>query len=404
MTPARIYDTQVDTQKMSLPMTNNFKIRTEVVNKYGLSPIYLHIVSMGKRERINIELHVKAKLWDDKKQQAKPVDKSHQDLNLILDHIKSKISDIKIRYRLENRVLTPTFLKEELIEGNHRIYFVSYMKFKIDEDKSLSPGTKRRYNAVANNLAAYRKELLFTDITEKFIEKYRNHMYSAGKLSTTINSNIIAIKRYLKLAKKKDGINIQVDLEDIAGGKTTGNRTALNPAEVRTLCKYYFDKRLEPKKQLTLGYFLFSCMTGLRVSDVMELDRRQLFTKDFNFVNVKTKKDQTIVLNKMAIKIVEFNPDLFIKKHHGNTMNEYLKRIMKNNRIDKDVSFHVARHTFATNFLRMDGKVEFLQKLMGHSKIETTMIYVHILQAEANEHIHKLDDLFHDFGFDLDLE
>jgi integrase/recombinase XerD len=404
MTPARIYDTQVDTQKLSLPMTTNFKIRTEVVNKYDLSPIYLHIVSMGKRERINVELHVKAKLWDDKKQQAKPVDKMHQDLNLVLDHIKSKISDIKIKYRLENRVLTPTFLKEELIEGNHRIYFVSYMKFKIDEDKSLSPGTKRRYNAVANNLAAYKKELLFTDITEKFIEKYRNHMYASGKLSTTINSNIIAIKRYLKLAKKKDGINIQVDLEDIAGGRTTGNRTALNPDEVRTLCKYYFDRKLEPKKQLTLGYFLFSCMTGLRVSDVLELERNQLLTKDFGFVNVKTKKDQTIVLNKMAIKIVEFSPNLFVIKHHGNTMNEYLKRIMKNNRIYKDVSFHVARHTFATNFLRMDGKVEFLQKLMGHSKIETTMIYVHILQAEANEHIHKLDDLFHDFGFDLDLE
>ena len=399
-----IFGTQDGTQKMTIQMHTNFNIRKEVTNRNGQSPIYLHISSTGKREKVNLNLHVKATLWDEKKQAVKPVDKMHQDLNLVLEHIRSKISEIKVRYRLENRNLSIEFLKEELIEGNHRTNFVAYMLQKIKENKSLKKGTARRYNAVANNLTAYKKEILFTDITEKFIDKYRNHMYASGKKSTTVNSNIIAIKHYLKLAKKKDGINIQVDLDDIEGGKTTGNRTALNPVEVRTLCRYYFDKKLDAKKQLALGYFLFGCMTGLRVSDLMLLNRNQLFTDDFAFANFKTSKDQIITLNKMAKKIVDFEPNLFLVKYTPNTLNEYLERIVKNNRIHKHVTFHVARHTFATNFLRMDGKVQHLQQLLGHSKIETTMIYVHILAEEANAEIHKLDGLFNDFGFDLDLE
>jgi site-specific recombinase XerD len=145
-------------------------------------------------------------------------------------------------------------------------------------------------------------------------------------------------------------------------------------------------------------------MTGLRISDLMALKRNQLFSTDISFKNIKTAKDQIITLNKMAKKIVDFNPDLFLVKYADSTLNEYLKRVIKNNRIDKHVSFHVARHTFATNFLRMDGKVEHLQKLLGHSKIETTMIYVHILAEEANAQIHNLDNLFKDFGFDLDLK
>jgi len=182
-----------------------------------------------------------------------------------------------------------------------------------------------------------------------------------------------------------------LDLEDVQGGITTGNRVSLNPAELRTLTKYYFDRKIDPKKQLTLGYFLFSCMTGLRISDVMQLNRNQLIYKDIAFKNIKTTKDQTVALNKMAKKIVDFNPNLFLVKHTDQDMNRDLKRIIKNNR-------------FATNFLRMGGQLQHLQKLLNHSKIETTMIYVHILADEANAEIHKLDDMFKDYGFNLEIE
>jgi integrase/recombinase XerD len=395
--------TQFATQNKLVNLKTNFIIRKDVVTKNGSCPIYLHITGNSKRVTINLQLHVEKKYWNEKLQRANPIDQHHQDLNLVLEHILSKVSATKIKYRLNDQILTPEVLKDELIEGNHRVNFVAYIKYKIEQNKKLTVGTRRRYAAVANNLSNYKEGLLFTDITEKFIDKYRNQMYADGKEATTINSNIIAIKHYLKLAKK-DGIKIQVDLDDIKGGKTTGNRTSLTPQEVRTLCRYYFDRKLDTERQLALGYFLFACMTGLRISDIQELKRTQLLSRDFAFKNFKTSKDQIIALNKMAKKILEFTPKLFESRLHANTINKYLKRIAKNNRIYKPLSFHVARHTFATNFLRMGGQVQHLQKLLAHSKLETTMIYVHILAEEANAEIHKLDDLFKDFGFDLDLE
>ncbi|MFK8288445.1 tyrosine-type recombinase/integrase [Capnocytophaga canimorsus] len=72
-------------------------------------------------------------------------------------------------------------------------------------------------------------------------------------------------------------------------------------------------------------------------------------------------------------------------------MNDYIREAVNFVGIRKRVSFHTARHTFATNFLRKGGKVEDLQKLLDHSDISTTMIYVHIIETEQiNTYI--LDD------------
>jgi site-specific recombinase XerD len=62
--------------------------------------------------------------------------------------------------------------------------------------------------------------------------------------------------------------------------------------------------------------------------------------------------------------------------------------------INKKISFHVARHTFATLFLKMGGKIQNLQQLLGHSSISTTMIYSHIILADANEEVFLLDKIF----------
>ena len=62
--------------------------------------------------------------------------------------------------------------------------------------------------------------------------------------------------------------------------------------------------------------------------------------------------------------------------------------------IKKRVTFHVGRHTFATQFLIIGGKVEVLQKLMGHSKMETTMIYVHIVDTQKEDQISQMDTIF----------
>lgn len=387
-----IFDTNFDTKKIHVAINTSFTLRS-YLNKDKTSAVYLNITSRGLRERINLEVNVDPKKWNKNKQRVNPSSQQDRDLNLFLDNIDAKVTGIKVVYRLSQKLLSPSILKKELFEGMPRVNFVSFMETALKkEKKELKPGTYRRYLSVLNKLKDFRSEIYFSEIDHHFFADFRKHLMDKNNMRTTINSNIIVIKKYLRLAQKF-GIKLKIEVDDVQGGKTSGNRTSLNIPELKKIAGYYFSDYINESNKLILGYFLFSCMTGLRISDVYELTRDSLST-EVEFTSIKTGKDQIIALNNKAVEVIEANEDLFVKFPVPEVMNRKLKTIATTLGIKKKISFHVARHTFATNFLRMGGQVTKLQVLLGHSKIETTMIYVHILAAEANEEVFLLDKIF----------
>lgn len=388
-----IFDTRVDTNKIYVSMKTKFIIRKTTSAK-SLAPIYLHITGSAKRFRVNLDIKVDPTQWDTKLQRLKPLTDKSKDLNLILDNVDSKITNIKTVYRLSEKVLSPAGLAKELVDGLPRVNFCAFFDHTLENEKhNLGDGTYRRHKSVLNKLVEYQKEIIFTEITENWFLKYRSYLKKKGNLETTINSNIISIKKFLKIAVKQ-GIKLPCNLEDIKGGATNGNRTSLKSKDLIRIYKFYNSEFIKPGHKLVIGYFLFSCMTGLRDSDIRALNRQDLSDGYISFVTTKTKKNQMIKLNERAKEIVDLCPDLFITKLCNQHINRELKEIMNILGIRQHVTFHVARHTFATSFLRMGGRVEKLQFLMGHSNINETMIYVHIVSAEANDSIHLLDQLF----------
>jgi len=374
-------------------MKTNFRIRN-YKSSSDLSPIYLHISGHSKRERLNLDIHVNNKYWNEKTQRLSPVNNKQKDLNLILDNVQSKITSIMIVYRLSEKILTPYLLKKELVDGLPRVNFCAFFEHSLNDEKSLmKTGTYRRYKSVHAKLKKFSAEIIFTEITEAWFTRYRKYLKSLGNCNTTINANIIGIKKYLKIAVKS-GIKLSFNLDDIKVGSTAGNRISLTPLEIKKAFGFYKSEYILENHRLILGYFLFSCMTGLRISDVQALTRNDIVDTDFSFVSKKTEKDQTIFINAKAKEIILTDPNLFIKKFSDKHLNEEIKVIMHQLGITKKISFHVARHTFATSFIRMGGSVEKLQILLGHSDIKQTMIYVHIVAQEANESIYLLDNLF----------
>ena len=142
-----------------------------------------------------------------------------------------------------------------------------------------------------------------------------------------------------------------------------------------------------------LSMFLFSCFTGLRFSDVSKLTKENIFSEDIVFTSEKTGKFQRIPLNNSAKRYLD-PIDIFKGNYTNEYFNRELKEIAKIVGIRKKITFHVSRHTFATNFLSCGGRVEHLQKLLGHSKIEDTMIYVHIVEILTNSQIKLMDKIF----------
>ena len=362
----------------------------------GKNPIYLRISGNSMpSERIHTYLYVDAKFWHSKKQRVSENCQEHIDLNLILMNIESKLTQIQTFYRLAELTLTPKILRAEYEDKLSRVNFVAFFKAAIPEQK-MKVGEDRleRYGTILKKLQDYQPVIPFKDMDLKWIEKFKIHLRDNLKNSdTTIASNIAILKKFLGIAKK-EGVKINFDLDELIVGSTKGNRTYLLANELQKCLNYYFSEFIAPNNRLILGYFLFSCMNGLRISNVQALTRSQLMSNDFSLILVKGNRDKNMILNKTARKILDHESLLFQKKFADQHLNDEIKKIMRTLGINKKVTFHVARHTFATLFLKAGGKIEMLQMLLGHSTISQTMIYVHIVQAEANEEMYLLDDLF----------
>jgi site-specific recombinase XerD len=373
----------------------NFYLRKDVT-VLGEHPIYIRISGGDHpQERINSEVYVNKAFWNDKDRCIKKKNQLLSDKQLILDNIINKFTDIRTTYRLTEIVLTPKIARDEYENKLSRVNFNAFFDLMLKEEKSkFAPGTYRRHESVLEKLKEYQNYLPFHELNVSWFNRYRNYLKDElDNLDTTINSNFSSIKKFLRIAVK-NGIRLTFDVDDIKGGSTTGNRSYLNAHELKICVDYYFSPFITPMNRIVLGYFLFACMTGLRKSNILDLDRRELLKDDFSLVVVKSNKDKTISLNKKAKELIEFCPDLFVVKYSAEHINEHIKIIMKSLGITKHITLHVGRHTFATLFLKMGGKVEKLQQLLCHANIKETMIYVHIMQSEANEEIFLLDKIF----------
>lgn len=388
-----LFDTRIDTNKNFVPMTINFKLR-KYINNEGLSPVFLNVSSKERRSRINLDLFVDPKNWNKKQCRLVGPPEKIRDTNLILDNIDAKITKIKTTYRLSSKTLTLDSFLEEFNNEMPRANFVGFFKKLLaDRKASMHPNTYRKENAIYNKLFAYREEILFCDIDQQFFVKYRSHLAKLGNSKVTRNNNIKIIKKYLKYATKM-GIKLGVDLEDIKPGSTKGHRTYLNSREIKACYHYFSSDYINPNYKLVLGYFLFSCFTGLRISDVMNIQRRYAEQESYTLHNVKGEKLQVINFNQKTKDIIRNTPELFVRFVSEKCINETLKKIMQALNINKHVSFHVARHSFATNLIILGCPITTVQQLLNHSDIRDTMIYVHLAEQEKNNNADLLDKMF----------
>ncbi|QWA40741.1 site-specific integrase [Chryseobacterium sp. ZHDP1] len=369
-------------------MKHSFFLKTDYKNKDGKYPLYLNLYIHGQRKRIPVDIFLKKTEWDQKRQVVKPADMN--DLNLLLNELKAQINKIEIQFRLNNQVLTVEKCVELIKRPDLSIDFIPFMEYEMDL-KSMTEGARKNQKVILAKLKEFRSSILFGEINDKFILKYRRFLiYNKGNAEVTVDSNVKIVKHYIKIAKKR-GYQINIDVEDIKIKQHRSHRTNLNLEEVDRMKEYLFSSFISDAHKKSLGYFLFNCMTGLRIEDLRKLKRADLNDEYFNFWNQKSKKQQVLKTNVTCKKILENDENLFINPITAKTINETIQDVAKFLGIRKHLSNHVARHTFATNYLRKGGKIEDLQVLLGHSNIKVTMIYAHIVEDEVVETLHLLD-------------
>jgi integrase/recombinase XerD len=145
--------------------------------------------------------------------------------------------------------------------------------------------------------------------------------------------------------------------------------------------------------------FAFCCLTGIRYSDLVNLKWSDLrpMTRDMNFRMQKTKVSVTIPLIDKAWKIIErqekTESEYIFRRISNQKLNEHLHSIDKRAKIQKNITVHVARHTFATLALERGIPLEVVSRILGHKNIKMTMIYAKITQKRLQQEMQKMNGL-----------
>lgn len=380
--------------KMSGKLTHKIIIKDDYVRTDGTCALYVQIFLDGKMKRLPLNISIEPKRFDKKNQRIKGKSQLAKDYNLVISKTLADINKIAVTYRLNGNYLTMKKLLEDLLNPTAKVDFLKFYQFHLDKQKNiLKHGTYRQQEATLSKIRKFRSNIFFYEITEEFLNSLVGYMKNTLKnKQSTISTTLKNFKKYLHLANKS-GIKTPLNYSDISVKSCKGNRTFLTHFEINSI--YDFRSRLytsEAHKDI-IDRFLFACFTGLRISDIQKISEENIIENHLVFTAEKTGKFQRILLNKTAQKFINKSGPLFRGNYTPEYINRELKFIAKACNVKKHLTFHVSRHSFATNYLIQGGRVENLQKILGHSSIRETMIYVHIVDSITNKEMYNLDSM-----------
>lgn len=380
-------------KKMNGKLTYKVKIKDEYIRNNGTASIYIQVFINGRKKIFPTNIFVEPKMFDKTKQRINSKHSNSKDYNLIIEKILADINTIEVNYRLSDAELDVEKLTNELLNPTSWICFVKFWENELEDQKeTIKASTYRQQLSSLVKLKEFKNTLYFYELNKALITDLEVFLKVKKKNKpNTISTFFKNFKKYLNAAENR-GIKVGISSSDIQRTTFKSDRVFLMPEEIEKLYKYWKSEFILETHKNILSRFLFSCFTGLRISDIQNITSENIVSDFLIFLSQKTNKLQRIQLNKSA-QLFLGKSNTFEGNYTDEFINRELKDICKITKVYKSVSYHVSRHTFATNFLISGGKVEVLQKLLGHSKIENTMIYVHIAESITDVQILNMDNI-----------
>lgn len=383
--------------------SSTFILRTDRPKKNGECPIMLRCLINGEKIVLSPKLSVLPKHWDKKTQKTKRTPKDSEELTRELNHIDAilalqieKFSKITRTALYEDRLMTASEFEEKF---KHGISIASVNGFIGVMIKELTPdrahSTIKAYNTLLEHLNEFRAKLAFSELTPKFLDEFNRYLKQVkGNKINSQWTKLKNLKMFVNLAIRK-GYKFENPFINFKFKAVYAEKVFLTKDEVNLLADID-PLELTEKQQLTLRMFLFSCWSGLRISDVQQLTDSHIIGNELVFLPVKTKRKNTLLrvpLNSTARKYIQHFQGKLFDSYSEQHINKDLKIIVgKVPAIKKHVTFHTARHTFGMMFMEVkDNKIEVLQQIMGHSDISTTQVYLHIRGESKHEAMNRMD-------------
>jgi integrase len=368
---------------------------SERLKDNGKKQVVIILYVARNRMRFQTGVEIVPEDWDNERLIVRKTNKDAANLNLMIRNKVAKINDLLVKYTLADIPLTVERLKEDFEKPEYVFDFIEFMQSAINERKGIiTDSTIRHHNGILSKLKVYKSRILSNQMTEEFFVNYNRYLKNTlNNEQNTRQCNFKTIRAYINIAINK-GLMEKMPMKTNPVKQVSGKRTFLTDDEYRSMIDLYRKETLSESRQSVLRWFLFSCCTGLRISDLKRIKFDDIAGDLLILTPYKTKnvsgKTIKIPLMDFAKQLIEDEgPDhidgLIFNCIAETNMREYIKLIAVDCDINQVISWHTARHTFATVFLRNTHNLAALQKVLGHSNIRETMIYAHTMTEDVQD-------------------
>ena len=381
--------------------------------------IYARITVNGKRATISLKRKVEVSDWDAHKNRARGTSQKTRTLNNYLDEVYSSIFKCYQDLKMEHKVITSQTIKARYLgedEQNHSVIDIINYHNEDMVDK-LKWGTQKNYFTTQKYISKflqkayktsdiYLNELNYHFIIkfEKFLRAYIpvDHQKQMG--NNTVMKHIERFRKLINLSFKLGWITA----DPFVNFKSQFIKTERGFLSFNELLSIEEKQFSIPRLQLVKDLFVFSCYTSLSYIDVINLTEDNICIAIDGELWIHYKREKTtrpirIPLLPKALEIIKkYKTDIksisqgsLFPRISNQKLNSYLKEIADICRIQKNLTFHIARHTFATTVTLSNGiPIETVSKLLGHSRISTTQIYAKVIERKVSDDMQKLRKQF----------
>lgn len=402
---------------MNTKLSVLFFVKRTKTNVNGLLPIFIRITVNGERIEFSTKRFTPSDKWSVEGNRMKGTSAEARATNSYLDTLKSKVYDYQQQLIREDEEVNTENMRNKILGIEKRSHMiVGIFQQHNDEIKALigkdyAAATHVRYETSLKHTEDFLKwkykvsDIDIRKIDHEFITSYEFYLKSVCNCCQNTTSKYI--KNFGKIIRiclangwiqKNPFINYKSKMVEV-------ERAFLSMEEIETMLnKVFVSDRLNQVKDI----FLFSCFTGLAYADVKKLSRKNIAIgvdgERWIYINrTKTDTRSNIPILPIASYLLEkyedhpqvVNQDKLLPLLSNQKMNSYLKEIADACGINKELTFHIARHTFATTVTLSNGvPIESVSKMLGHKNLKTTQHYAKILDLKVSNDMQILKEKF----------
>lgn len=394
-----------------------FYIKRTKLLKNGDAPIYLKLTHNGSNTEFAINRSVDPILWNSAKSQVNGNTSIARQLNQFMKNVEFELYEHLRLLKDQNATITCKSIRDSYlgILDNKKTLVSIFEEHNRDIKKLINIDiSSETYSKYITGLK-YIKEFIIKQYHEDDLDidivnfSFLSQFESFLKVKKNLSHN--SAMKYLSRLRKVIRIahaNRWIQFNPFTSFKLTYkkvDRGFLTNEELRKLNETKLHhKRLEQVRDC----FLFSCYTGLAHSDLKSLSLSDIVIGNDSNEWIRINRKKTGILS--SIPLLDVTKELIIKYRENDycqatnlilpvlsnqKMNAYLKEIAVLCKIDKNLTSHLARHTFATTVtLNNDVPIETVSKMLGHSSIEMTKIYARLLDKKVGNDMSKLNGIY----------